>query len=136
MKTHSPLLKGFTLLALLLWALPDAAAQQLPRARLTSVFPAGGQQGTTLDVTVAGGDLDGANQLVFSHAGIKAIPKKDGLSIVCLIDTAGAYPGVAAEERHIAKAILVKISKVPAFRPEMRREMMFGPSVDFVVRSG
>ena len=78
MKTHSPLLKGFTLLALLLWALPDAAAQQLPRARLTSVFPAGGQQGTTLDVTVAGGDLDGANALSFSHPGITAKPKPDG----------------------------------------------------------
>ena len=77
MKTHSPLLKGFTLLALLLWALPDAAAQQLPRARLTSIFPAGGQQGTTLDVTVAGGDLDGANALTFSHAGITAKPKLD-----------------------------------------------------------
>ena len=78
MKTHSPLLKGFTLLALLLWALPDAAAQQLPRARLTSVFPAGGQQGTTLDVTVAGGDLDGANALTFSHPSITAKPKLDG----------------------------------------------------------
>ena len=72
MKTHSLLLKGFTLLALLLWAMPDAAAQQLPRARLTSIFPAGGQQGTTLDVTVAGGDLDGANALTFSHSGITA----------------------------------------------------------------
>ena len=77
MKTHSPLLKGFTLLALLLWALPDAAAQQLPRARLTSIFPAGGQKGTTLDVTVSGGDLDGANALTFSHAGITAKPKLD-----------------------------------------------------------
>ena len=37
---------------------------------------------------------------------------------------------------HIALAVLVKISKVPTFRPEMRREMMLGPSVDFVVRSG
>ena len=71
-------MNGFTLLALLLWALPDAAAQQLPRARLTSVFPAGGQQGTTLDVTVAGGDLDGANALTFSHPGITAKPKLDG----------------------------------------------------------
>ena len=78
MKTHSPLLKGFTLLALILWALPDAGAQLLPRARLTSVFPAGGQQGTTLDVTVAGGDLDGANALTFSHPSITAKPKLDG----------------------------------------------------------
>ena len=37
---------------------------------------------------------------------------------------------------HIALAVLVKIPKVPAFRPEMRREMMLGPSVDFVVHSG
>jgi len=61
-----------------LWAATTAFAQQLPRATFNSIYPAGGQQGTSVDVTVAGGDLDGANQLVFSHAGIKAVPKKDG----------------------------------------------------------
>jgi hypothetical protein len=55
----------------------DASAQQLPRARITSIFPAGGQQGTRVDVTITGGDLDGAKQLFFSHKGITAAQKKD-----------------------------------------------------------
>jgi len=55
----------------------DAASQQLPRARMNSIFPAGGQQGVTVDVTVTGGDLDGSKQLFFSHKGISATPKKD-----------------------------------------------------------
>ena len=32
-----------------------------------------------------------------------------GLPIVCLIDTPGAYPGIGAEERHVAEAIAVNI---------------------------
>lgn len=41
---------------------------------------------------------------------------KFGLPIVCLIDTPGAYPGIAAEERGIASAIavnLMEISRLP-----------------------
>ncbi|MDP7051905.1 MAG: hypothetical protein QF600_08265 [Verrucomicrobiota bacterium] len=63
--------------ALLVWLAPDTQAQQLPRARMTAVFPAGGQQGTSVDVTISGGDLDGANGLFFSHKGIAAVPRKD-----------------------------------------------------------
>ena len=35
-----------------------------------------------------------------------------GLPIVTLIDTAGAYPGIGAEERHIAEAIAVKLREM------------------------
>ncbi len=35
-----------------------------------------------------------------------------GLPVVCLIDTAGAYPGVGAEERHIAEAIAVNLREM------------------------
>ena len=55
----------------------DTSSQQLPRARITSIFPAGGQQGTSVDVTIAGGDLDGSKQLFFSHKGLAAAQKKD-----------------------------------------------------------
>ena len=55
----------------------NTIAQQLPRARITSIFPAGGQQGATMEATIAGGDLEEAKQLFFSHPGIKAVPKKD-----------------------------------------------------------
>ena len=34
---------------------------------------------------------------------------KFGLPIICLIDTPGAYPGIASEERHIAEAIAVNL---------------------------
>ena len=37
---------------------------------------------------------------------------KFGLPIITVIDTAGAYPGVAAEERHIAEAIAVNLREM------------------------
>jgi acetyl-CoA carboxylase carboxyl transferase subunit alpha len=37
---------------------------------------------------------------------------KFGLPIVTLIDTAGAYPGIGAEERHIAEAIAVNLREM------------------------
>jgi acetyl-CoA carboxylase carboxyl transferase subunit alpha len=37
---------------------------------------------------------------------------KFGLPIITLIDTAGAYPGVGAEERHIAEAIAVNLREM------------------------
>ncbi|HEV2695377.1 MAG TPA: acetyl-CoA carboxylase carboxyltransferase subunit alpha [Verrucomicrobiae bacterium] len=37
---------------------------------------------------------------------------KFGLPIITLIDTAGAYPGVAAEERHISEAIAVNLREM------------------------
>lgn len=40
---------------------------------------------------------------------------KFGLPIVALIDTPGAYPGVTAEERHIAEAIAVNIRQMFTF---------------------
>ncbi len=37
---------------------------------------------------------------------------KFGLPVITLIDTAGAYPGVAAEERHISEAIAVNLREM------------------------
>ncbi len=37
---------------------------------------------------------------------------KCGLPIIALIDTAGAYPGIGAEERHIAEAIAVNLREM------------------------
>ncbi|MEX0586477.1 MAG: PPC domain-containing protein, partial [Pirellulales bacterium] len=51
------------------------ASAQLPAAELRGVFPPGGKQGTTLDLTVTGEDLDGPQRLVFSHPGVVAEPK-------------------------------------------------------------
>ncbi|WP_254506934.1 COG1470 family protein [Anatilimnocola floriformis] len=55
--------------------LPALAWAQLPTAQLTSVFPPGGKVGTTVEVTVAGTDLDDADKLVFNHPGVTAQPK-------------------------------------------------------------
>lgn len=52
-----------------------ALAQILPGTQLTTIFPPGGKQGTSVDVTIAGVDLDGVNRLFFSHAGLTAVPK-------------------------------------------------------------
>src|SRR5512140_1620541 len=41
---------------------------------------------------------------------------KFGLPIITLIDTAGAYPGIGAEERHIAEAIAVNLREMMLFR--------------------
>jgi acetyl-CoA carboxylase carboxyl transferase subunit alpha len=40
---------------------------------------------------------------------------KFSLPIICLIDTAGAYPGIGAEERHIAEAIAVNLREMMLF---------------------
>jgi acetyl-CoA carboxylase carboxyl transferase subunit alpha len=40
------------------------------------------------------------------------LANKFGLPIITLIDTAGAYPGIAAEERHIAEAIAVNLREM------------------------
>ncbi len=63
-------------LSLLMAALASSSTfAQLPSAALNSVFPPGAKQGTTLDVAVAGANLDDGTQLVFSHPGITAQPK-------------------------------------------------------------
>ncbi|HXC98351.1 MAG TPA: acetyl-CoA carboxylase carboxyltransferase subunit alpha [Verrucomicrobiae bacterium] len=40
------------------------------------------------------------------------IADKFGLPIITIIDTAGAYPGIGAEERHIAEAIAVNLREM------------------------
>jgi hypothetical protein len=55
-------------------AFPPAFGQ-LPTAQLTSVFPPGGKQGSAVEVTVAGADLDDLEKLVFNHPGLSAVAK-------------------------------------------------------------
>ena len=52
-----------------------SAAAQLPTARLTSVFPPGGQRGSSVEIALAGVDLDSVDRLVFSHPEITAAAK-------------------------------------------------------------
>ena len=50
---------------------------------------------------------------------IMGMANRFGLPIIALIDTAGAYPGVAAEERHIAKAIAINLREMMLFKVPM-----------------
>jgi hypothetical protein len=67
---------GLASLAVVLCALWPAGAQQqgplFPSPRLASILPAGGQAGSTFEVALTGGDLEGATALYFSHPGIRA----------------------------------------------------------------
>ena len=61
----------WTILALAITA--TSAHAQLPNADLTRIYPPGAAAGTeALAVTLAGTDLDGAQQLLFTHPGITA----------------------------------------------------------------
>ena len=48
-----------------------AQPQNLPSPLVQSVFPAGAQAGTTVDVAISGTDLDGPTGLLFSHPGLR-----------------------------------------------------------------
>ena len=63
-------------------ALIPATAQQLPVARLNTIFPPGAQLGVATEVEVKGADLDDADALRFSHPGISAKLKSEGRFIV------------------------------------------------------
>lgn len=62
----------------LIVALIPTFAQQLPVARLNTVFPPGAQIGVATEVKVDGADLDDSESLRFSHPGIVATNKADG----------------------------------------------------------
>jgi len=57
-------------LAVLFVAVPAARAQQIPH--IGYIYPAGGRQGTTVDVTVGGQYLNGVSEAYFSGKGVKA----------------------------------------------------------------
>ena len=47
----------------------------LPAPRLLTIMPMGGQSGTSFEVRITGENIDGANELLFSHPKITAKPK-------------------------------------------------------------
>ncbi len=61
------------LVALSTWLSPANA--QLPTAQLAGLFPAGAASDSTLEVTIAGTNLDDTDKLLFSHEGIAATAK-------------------------------------------------------------
>src|SRR5947208_4795484 len=56
-------------------AAPLFSHAELPLTRLSTLFPPGGQAGTTFEVAVTGADLDETNQLHFSQTNITSKQK-------------------------------------------------------------
>ncbi len=63
------------LLACQILAIAALLHAQLPAARLLTLFPPGGKQGSVVEVTLTGVDLDEATHLHFSHAGLTSTSK-------------------------------------------------------------
>src|SRR5687768_15375359 len=75
MKLGSNLLFACALASCGALAVCGSALAQLPATQLTSVFPPGGKQGTTVELTIGGNDMDDLERLTFSHPGLVAAPK-------------------------------------------------------------
>jgi len=60
------------IIALLVLVFADTLFAQLPSTQLSTITPAGGTRGTTVEVIVAGADQDDLMALVFSHPGVVA----------------------------------------------------------------
>ncbi len=74
----------FFTLTLLLTATASAQSVCLPAPRLLTTMPMGGQVGTTVEIVITGDNIDGLDELSFSHPGITTTPKLDesGLPVV------------------------------------------------------
>jgi hypothetical protein len=60
------------LAALVFLAASATAPAQVPVPRLLGIFPAGGRRGETVEVRLAGSDLEGIDALALDHPGLKA----------------------------------------------------------------
>ena len=82
---------------------------QLPQPRLYAVFPPGCQKGVPVDVLLANGvDLDDTTALLFSHPGLKAVPKvnmADGKPVAntFTVTADGAVPPGVYDVRSVGK---------------------------------
>jgi hypothetical protein len=113
MKKHGRFL---CLAACALAGLTSTALAQLPVTQLTSVFPPGGQKGTSVEVSIAGADIDDVEKLVFNHAGLSAAAK---MTAATALEPA----------RPVANQFLVKIAAdVPPGIYEVRALGRFGLS--------
>ena len=106
---------GLVIAAVLVTCFAADLPAQLPQTRLSSVFPPGGQAGTTLELKLTSGtDLDEVDRLYFNHAGLKAVPKMQ--------ESGG-------KKSPVTNTFLVSIDKnVPPGLYEVRATGLFGMS--------
>ena len=91
------------ILTLLLLLLSSSVRAELPVARLHSVFPPGGQRGTTLQVTCEGTDLDNASSIHFSADGISSERQATNPPGVFTITIASNAPSGLFEARVVGR---------------------------------
>lgn len=70
-------MRSVTLTSLALLLLPTVAWADLPSPRLDRLTPLGAAAGSSVEVEIAGADIDGATKLFFDHPGIKTEHIKD-----------------------------------------------------------
>ncbi|MEE2640899.1 MAG: hypothetical protein VX768_09760, partial [Planctomycetota bacterium] len=94
------------------------AQQQPPTPQLLSIFPAGGQVGTSVEVAITEqSELEFADQLIFSHPGIQALAK--------MRETSRFFP----QPVRLRNAFVVTIApNVPPGTYEVRAQCEYGLS--------
>jgi hypothetical protein len=104
-----------TLLAIVLCA--NVSFAQLPSTQLSTITPAGGTTGATVEVTVAGADQDDLIALVFSHPGVVATQ---------VLTAAGEFDAAPTPVNNKFKVVIA--ADVPAGIYEVRVSGRFGLS--------
>ena len=92
-RSGSPLAGGGFRAAFLLLVVVPPLCAQLPAARISHLFPPGGQNGTSFEITVSGSHLDEPSRIYFSHEGISSTPKSEANKFAVTI-ASNVPPGV------------------------------------------
>ena len=76
------------------------ARAQLPQPKLSTIAPAGGKQGSSVEVTLTGSDQDDATQLVFSHPGITSKSAEQKFTVAIAADVPPGFYDVRVVGRY------------------------------------
>lgn len=113
---------------------------QLPSSRLFAVFPAGGQAGTTVDLTLTNGlELEEIQRLIFSHPGITAVakPAPNQFTVTIAADVpAGQYEVRAVGFFGVSNPRSFQVGalkEVLETEPNNTRETAFAVTIDQVI---
>ena len=119
-------------------ALLSIAHAELPVARLDTIFPPGGKNGSEIDLTATGADLDEASALHFTHPGITATLKPDKHFAVTIAPDvpAGIYDvrvsglfGVSNPRAFVVGELPEAVKAQPNDKPETALEIPLGSVV-------
>src|SRR4051794_36299100 len=114
-------------IAAVLLLLPNFALlhAQLPVYRLQTVFPPGGRAGTSVDVTVAGTDLDETRQLLFSTTNLVASLKTNSSGDKFVVTIGSNTPPGRYEVRAVGR---FGISNPRIFAVDTLPELVISPT--------